>query len=80
MIASVCLDLEKSRFILKEMSQETYLRFQTRNNKEIENITKQPEECKPSIPNPDDAIQTHYIFPLNSHSSHIGKKKKLLFP
>lgn len=80
-------DLEESRYVLKEMSQETFQKFYTRYNKEIENIAKQLTECKQSISNPEEAIKNALILSSKLatvwHSSDIGNKEKLqklLFP
>lgn len=49
--------LEESRFVLKEMSQETFDKFYPRYIKERENIAAQLDKCKLGISNPEDAIQ-----------------------
>ncbi|WP_146151248.1 hypothetical protein [Chitinophaga niastensis] len=79
--------LEESRFVLKEMSQETFDKFYPRYIKERENIAAQLDKCKLGISNPEEAIQ--YALSLSSklpmvwHSSDVGMKEKLqklIFP
>ena len=79
--------LEESRFVLKEMTQETFDKFYPRYIKERENIVTQLDKCRLSISNPEEAIQ--YALSLSSklpmvwHSSDAGMKEKLqklIFP
>jgi site-specific DNA recombinase len=74
-------DLEESRYVLKEIKHDTFLKFQTRYNKEMENITEELSKYKQSISNPDEAIKDALLLssklPVIWGSSDIGKKEKL---
>ena len=80
-------NLEESRYVLKEISQETFDKFRPRYQKEQENILKQLSKCAQSISNPEEAIEQALL--LSSKLPivwNIGdtaakeKLQKLIFP
>ncbi|WP_223233409.1 recombinase family protein [Chitinophaga sp. CF418] len=80
-------NLEESRYVLKEISQETFDKFHPRYIKEQENILKQLAKFTQSISNPEEAIEQALLLscklPVVWSSSDAGAKEKLqklIFP
>ncbi len=80
-------NLEESRYVLKEISQETFDKFFSRYSKERETISSQLEKSSKSISNPEEAIEKALTLSSNLamvwRSSNTGAKEKLqtlIFP